>query len=183
MVSDLYWHMGFGWTSVILLICSIIGAATFPAPGQGLFGLVAIIAIIYMFKSYRNWNGTLWKQSHGRGMLLYRLFEKTENSQSKKEHRPFSMRNACYMMAEKMCGEEKSLEISAMIDYLQNVQGNYLRDLILSYPVRDFQYIADAASKIKFCPQLIIANIIQNTYGPEEAAQYAIALATGKAKI
>jgi hypothetical protein len=31
-------------------------------------------------------------------------------------------------------------------------------------------------------PQLVIANIIENTFGGEEAARYAIALATGKAQ-
>ncbi len=41
--------------------------------------------------------------------------------------------------------------------------------------------IADKIRGLEFGPQLVIGNIVENTFGGEEAARYVIALVTGKA--
>ncbi|WP_434132134.1 hypothetical protein KIAC18_003945 [Sporomusa sphaeroides] len=189
MVSDLYWRMGFGQIHAGLLIISLI--ATFYSKGtfRFLFAAVAIILLIFAWYRYQRWNGTPWRKVHGRGMLLYASCAGLEQAKATSEGRRFSIENACYDLAEKMCGQDKILEVMTMIGDLQDEQGLFLQDLILT----NFHYVAQksspdsihalaqAAESVKFGPHLVIANIIYNTHGPHEATRYAIALLKGDA--
>ena len=88
-----------------------------------------------------------------------------------------------------MCGIEKELFVRAMIEELVKEKGDYFAQLVESYRARalpkttDEQIfnIIETVRKIDFCPQLVIGNIIENTYGAEEATRYVVAVVARQA--
>jgi hypothetical protein len=76
-----------------------------------------------------------------------------------------------------------------MISHLVGDQGDYFVDILRQFGARaaprvnseTISLMAERLRSIEFGPQLVIGNIVENTFGGEEAARYAIALATGNA--
>ena len=76
-----------------------------------------------------------------------------------------------------------------MICGLVAERGGYFADLVRKHAGRATQnfdlktvhLVADKIHDLDFGPQLVIGNIVENTFGGEEAARYVIALVTEKA--
>ena len=138
---------------------------------------------------YYIWNVTPWRKVHFRGMLIYAALSGVENSIAQNEGRDFNKINACRDMALYMCGPDREIFVNAMIEELRKEKGKYFSNLIKQYSSiilpeisqDNYKEIIDACNIMDFNPQLVIGNIIENTYGGEEATHYAIALLSGKA--
>ncbi|AVX40790.1 hypothetical protein CTH_10026 (plasmid) [Carboxydocella thermautotrophica] len=122
-------------------------------------------------------------------MLVYAIVAGEEHKRSHIEGSPFNIVNACRHMALVICGYEKEVFVNAMIEELLKENGDYFARLLESNigkilpKVTDEQksYIIENARKIDFGPELVIGNIIENTYGPAEAARYVVAVLTRQA--
>lgn len=189
MSSSLYWRMGFGWTTVFFLVILLIGIISFKGVPKGIS--IALFILVSSYACYRvySWNGSPWRRVHGRGMLVYATCAGSERATSLEENRDFSSELACYQMAIQICGANKEMEVSMMIGELSGEKGSYFANLIARFGkdvdarLTDdaIEALTDITRKIDLCPQLIIANIIENTYGQLEATRYSIAVLTGKA--
>jgi hypothetical protein len=88
-----------------------------------------------------------------------------------------------------MVGHGREANADAMIQELVKECGDYFAELLEKYagrvaPELDLEtvrMIADKIRQLDFGPQLVIGNIVENTFGGEEAARYVIALVTKKA--
>lgn len=190
MVSDLRWKLGFGWTNLALLIILFSLSIYFKGVMRGITGTLFTFICIFTCYRYYQWNSTPWRKVHGRAMLLYAKHASIESSTANRENRSFEIENACCRMALEMCGNNNELNVTIMIGCLSEEQGNYLARLLEDHLISllpNIQHeaileIISTAKKIPLCPQLVIANIIENTFGPIEATKYALALLSGEAK-
>src|ERR1700720_869945 len=122
-------------------------------------------------------------------MLLYAQISGLEARRAERENRSFNKIEACGTLALTMInGKWRYASVEAMIGGLSE-QGDYLADLLKQFGTRaapklgseTISLMAERLRLIEFGPHLVIGNIIENTFGGEEAARYAIALASGKA--
>ncbi len=189
MVSNLYWQFGFGWYHTIIMFSCIFFTYYLKGVPRGIFLTLSAFLIIFSLYRYYRWNNRPWRKLHGRGMLLYARYAGIEEAMSTREQRPFSVVIACTAMALDMCGVHKEPHVSTMVTALEEEKGLYFMHLINDYRQRidcnisdlDLAEILESVIKVKMCPQLVIANIIENTYGAAEAAKYVIALSRGDA--
>lgn len=185
----MYWRFGFGISSVIVFVLLLLISIYFEGITRGIFICLTVIYGLFLIYRYYRWNGESWRQVHFRAMLLYSQISGIEAGQANLEGREFSKVNACRHLALQMCGQDKELFVDAMIEQLLEEEGEYFASLLYingskilpSADERIIENFAETISKLDFCPQLVIANIIENTYGEEEATKYALALISGKA--
>ncbi|OGW14095.1 MAG: hypothetical protein A3G93_16610 [Nitrospinae bacterium RIFCSPLOWO2_12_FULL_45_22] len=184
MVSDLKWRTGFGWSSLLLFLASLAGAILLQGFVRGAFAVLVALFGTWLAYRFHTWNGLPWRKVHFRAMLLYSVSAGKETQAAQDQKRPFSVPNACKEMAMLMCGSHKGIFVDAMMSELLTEKGAYFRDLLRSHgpalrpnlSARTLSDISSTAEAMDFCPQLVIGNIIENTYGPEEAARYVLAV-------
>ncbi len=189
MVSNLKWRTGFGWSSLLLFITFMLVAFLFDGIVKGIFLVLAAFSGVWLIYRYYTYNGSPWRRVHFRGMLVYAMVAGEEHKRSQIEGRPFNIVNACRDMALLICGREKEIFVNAMIEELMKEKGDYFARLLESNigkilpKVTDDQKscIIENARKIDFGPELVMGNIIENTYGPAEAARYVVAVLTRQA--
>jgi len=190
MASDLKWRAGFDWGSVILLLAACLVGIFATGVLRWVAVAVAVLALLFMIAQYKKWNGAGWPSLHWRGMLLYSSLAGLESGRAEAERRDFDREAACRELALKMCGPGKEANVDGMIASLCVERGSYLvsllqesrRQLALS-PAQDaeLERRLDGLSETELGPQLVICNVIENTYGRPEAARYALALVEGRA--
>lgn len=190
MASDLKWRAGFDWGSVILLLASCLVSIFASGVLRWVALAVAVLVFLFMVAQYKKWNGAGWPSLHWRGMLLYSSLAGFESGRAGAENRNFDLQAVCKQLALKMCGPGKETNVDAMIARLREERGSYLvsllrenrRQLALS-PARnaELERRLDSLAGTELGPQLVICNIIENTYGRSEAARYALALVEGRA--
>lgn len=190
-ISGLRWWAGFGWITVaIFLVPSTIAA--FAGGTIRIFAVGAALAML-MFIGNQLWryNGRGWRRIHYRAMLAYASISGREAARAEQEKLEFSKINACRSLALTIVnGRWREASVDAMIAGLVEERGDYLSGLIKKYGVKAaprldgkiIQGIADKIRGIEFGPELVIGNVVENTFGSEEAARYAIALVTRKAR-
>ena len=189
MASSLKWRTGFGWPSLLLFLLFLVMAIVFGGVARIVFIVLTVFSGTWLGYKFYTYNGSPWRRLHFRGMLLYAECAGKEIGQSGIEGRTFNLINACRDMALLMCGNEKELFVRAMIEELVKEKGDYFAQLMESYhtmvlpkaTAEQVSNIIETVRKIDFCPQLVIGNIIENTYGSEEAARYAVAVVTRQA--
>jgi hypothetical protein len=189
-VSGLKWRAGFDWVVVDLLVAAIAGAILLG--GAVRIAALSAALLILLFASYRwrRWNGRGWPQLYYRAMLLYAQISGLEARRAERENRASDKIAVCRTLALTMIlGGWRDASVEAMITSLVSEQGDYLADILRQFgatvaPRLDGHTIslrAERLRSIEFGPQLVIGNVVENTFGGEEAARYALALATGKA--
>ena len=190
-VSRLMWMAGFGWVAVAVL--AVPGITAILASGTARIIALSATFVIFLYNVYRwrRWNGRGWPAIHSRAMLLYAQIAGREAGLATQENREFSKVDACRFLALAMVsGNWKQASVDEMIDRLESLQGGYLADLIERFGTKvvpkldkdTAALVTELLGRAEFGPQLIIANIIENTFGGEEATRYAMALARGKAQ-
>jgi hypothetical protein len=190
MASDLKWRMGFGWGPVILALGACLVAWMVPGIPRWLGIGIATGASAYMFHQYRRWNRPGWRLVHFRAMLAYSGIAAREQSAARQSGRVFDLAGACTQLALLLCGEDKKAVVDAMIVELTRQQGAFLAGLVERHsgvvlqgaPFDLRRDITSGLRSVRLGPQLVIASVIENTYGGAEAARYAVALVTGDAK-
>ncbi len=189
MASDLKWRTGFDWGSVCILAAGS-GAAVFGTGAVRWFGAVtSTLALAFMAAQFRKWNRHGWPQVHFRGMLAYSAIAGKESARSTLEGRTFDRLRACEELGRMMCGPSKSANVSAMIQELSEEHGDYLARILETTSAElhpetttdQRQALAAKLAAVDMGPVLVIANVIENTYGPREAGKYTLALLEGKA--
>jgi len=131
----------------------------------------------------------LWQPIHKKAMLAYAAVAGRQQAHAQIEGRPFDHVAACYELALLMCGQDKSENVRAMIAALVAERGAYLAILLREYAPQLLpewtpgllDKVCAQVSEKGVGPQLVVCNVIENTYGRLEAARYAIALIQGKA--
>jgi len=189
MASDLKWRTGFDWGSVVLLTASVLGAGLLPGWPRVLLASVATLAALFMLAQYRKWNGSGWHSVHFRAMLAYANAAGAELARSRADGNAFDRAVACRKLALMMCDADKTPNVDAMISALQIEQGNYLasllrrhaNDLLPSADDDQIQRFLATVAQVEFGPQLVICNVVENSFGSLEAARYALALVTKEA--
>ena len=187
MASNLKWNFGFGWVSVIILLGFVGGAIIFNSALRFVFVILALMVIIYLIYQYRKWNSSAWRKVHFRGMLLYAGIAGREVATAKVEQRDSIIKESCRSLGIAMCGAGSDIFVNAMVDELSNEEGEYCARLLKEHHnkvlpnVQQISEILRIAKQIRFGPQLVICNIIENTYGGEEAAKYILALISREA--
>jgi hypothetical protein len=189
MVSNLKWRTGFGWTSLLAFVVSVAISAITAGVLRGMLLAFAILLAVWLSYKYYTYNGSPWRKTHFRGMLLYSAAAGKEANLAKIENRSFNVLNPVKEMALLMCGKSKEDNVSAMIDDLRKEQGGYYVSLFISNASSVFPKmnettitnIVQALEEMKFSPQSVICNIVENTYGGKEATKYILALITKKA--
>ena len=189
MASNLKWRTGFGWTSLLAFVLSIVLAAITTGILRGMLLASTILLSIWLSYKYYTYNGSPWRKAHFRGMLLYSFAAGKETNLAKIENRSFNILNPIKEMALIMCGKSKEDNVSAMIDELREEQGRYYVSLFIAnantvFPKMNettITNIVQILEEMKFSPQSVICNIVENTHGGEEAAKYILALITKRA--
>jgi hypothetical protein len=189
MATDLKWRTGFDWGSVLLLATGSL-TALLASGWLRLVGLVlGAISAAFMLFQYRKWNTPGWPAVHFRAMLAYANVAGAESGRAQAEGRPTDRVAACRGLALLMCGADKAANVEAMIETLQAERGRYLvsllrrhaSDLLPSADATKFEQVLSDIGRAEFGPQLVICNIVENSYGELEAARYALALIRGDA--
>lgn len=188
--SSLYWDKGFGMPTILINV--ILGTVTYLSSGmiQGIILSFLILSLIFTFYRYYHWNGSPRNRVNGRAMLLFTHHSGKELYRSKNENRPYDIAKPCYRMAVDMCGNEKILEITDMIRFLSDEKGNYFAYLIKNNAKNVFPTMGNTTiqnyitmtNRIDMCPQLVIAHVLENSYGPIEATKYVFDVMNGKLK-
>jgi hypothetical protein len=132
-------------------------------------------------------HSTLWARIHYPAMASYvRIWESEVASASREGCQPSTARTLHELHAEYMpprLSEDGELAVARLMAY----NNTWLISLIDEHPhlVRDLVKSRPGLVKrlwaFDYSPQLVIALLIEEHYGREEAARYALALATGVA--
>lgn len=131
----------------------------------------------------------LWQPVHKKAMRAFAAAAAKEHAQAQMEHREYDISNACRDLGLMMCGEDRAANVHAMISQLKEEGGLYLAGLIQEHgkdvlPGAGQDLIDRYTDHLKnsgMAPQLVICNVIENTYGREEATRYAMAVVLGDA--
>ena len=186
MASDLKWRMGFGWETILLLVCSSVAAIVSTGASRWLALCVALGAGAHAFYHYRKWNGRAWRKIHFRAMLAYSGIVGREQAFAGQPGPP-DVRSTCSALGLLLCGEDKRTAVEAMLAELDRYEGAFLAGLVERHaaevlPGASAELRRDVASRlraIRFGPELVIASVIENIHGGAEAARYAVAVAAG----
>jgi hypothetical protein len=190
VVSGLRWRAGFGWIAVALLLVPSATAVLTRGTVRTVAVTAALLVLLFIIYQWRRWNRRGWPQVHHRAMLAYAQIAGFEAGRAQQENREFNKTEACRSLALGMIqGNWRQASVDAMIGGLLMEGGTYFADLLERHGARAvpnlnaeaIHFVADKIRGIEFGPQLVIGNIVENTFGGEEAARYVIALATGKA--
>jgi hypothetical protein len=189
MMPDLRWRMGFGSLSVACLVLSGVTALLTSGLMRWIASAASALVLIYMIARYRKWNGSGWRRVHFRAMLAYASIAGKESAEASREHREFDRIRACRQLGYAICGGQSAAAVDEMVLALTREEGQYLAALLREHVeevlpnATDMQLtaITEGFRKIRFGPQLIIANVIENSFGAVEAARYGLALLSGKA--
>jgi hypothetical protein len=139
------------------------------------------------------WKKPLWQPIHKKAMLVYFRIAGFEQGRAQLENREFDHTAACRELALQMCGRDKFANVEALIFKLQAERGGYIAELLREFGLQlldgaspeEIEKLAEHVSRKgrkELLPQLVICNVIENTYGRLEAARYAVALVQGKAR-
>ena len=187
--DTLKWKMGFGWPGPILVfLCTVVSVAV-SGVGRIAAIIVASLSLAFIIYQWRKWNTFGWRQAHFRAMLMYATVAANQSVKAKQEGKKFSKFTAGLVLAQQMVGPERKANADAMTIELMLEGGKYFERIVTVYgkradPLMDIEKINHIATRVRemeFGPQLVIANIIENTFGGEEAARYVFALVDGKA--
>jgi hypothetical protein len=148
--------------------------------------VITILAFAFLVVQYKNWNTKGWRQVHGRAMQLYAPIAAKETINAKRANREFNHVQACRELGLALTGKGREVNVEAMISALQREQGSYLASLFERHarellPNADDQQVSnfsDVLYRLELGPQLVVANVVENTYGGLEGARYALALLT-----
>jgi len=119
-------------------------------------------------------------------MWLYQSIAAEETVNAKRSNREFSHAQACRELGFVLTGSGRETNVEAMVSALQHEQGSYLAALFVEHAQEllpkanpeQIEEFSDVLCAFKLGPQLVVANIVENTYGRLEAARYALALLT-----
>lgn len=189
MASDLKWRFGFGWGTVFVFAIGLLLLFGTDGPMRILGAVIALASGGYGISQYRKWNSSPWRQVHFRGMMLYSGIAGRHAERASAGDRPYDQLAACRELALTVVGPGKEANVDAMIEVLAQEQGRYLASLLRPRtgvlfkdldPLRRDKILAEV-EQLEFGPQLVLCNIIENTYGVEQAAHYAFAICSGDA--
>ena len=144
--------------------------------------IILILAIIVLFVWWRHHNSDPIRSIHNKAMRIFAHYAGLEMAAAKRDGREYDVSVPCQQMALDMCGADKKENVKVMISELQDELGAYFLEILSSGYVTTTPDLINRASVDKMCPQLVIANIIDNTYGRETASIYVLGLFTGKYK-
>jgi hypothetical protein len=189
MASDLKWRTGFGWGAISIIASAGVGAWLSAGVVRLLAIAIALVAGAYMIYQYWKWNRRGWRQVHFRAMLAYSGIAGREHAIARQAAREFDLGKACAELGLLLCGEDKMAAVDAMLTDLINEQGAFLAGLVERHaaevlPGASLELRCDVIARlrgVRLGPQLVIASVIENTYGGAEAARYALALVAGDA--
>lgn len=119
-------------------------------------------------------------------MLLYAAIAAKETVDAKRANREFSHVQACRELGFALTGKGREANVEAMISALQCEKGHYLAALFVRHAqkllpkagVEQVSNFSNVLGRVELGPQLVIANVVENTYGSLEAARYSLALLT-----
>jgi hypothetical protein len=186
MVSGLKWQFGFGWGSVSLFVTFVVICLTSSGIVCWITIVITILAFAFLVVQYKNWNTKGWRQVHGRAMQLYAPISAKEMFNAKRANREFNHAQACRELGLTLTGKGREANVDAMISALQQEQGGYLaflfeghaRELLPKADVEQVSNFSGVLRRVELGPQLVVANVVENTFGSLEAARYALALLT-----
>lgn len=189
MASDLKWRTGFDWGAIVLVVSAGVAAWLAAGVARWLAITIALVAAAYMLYQYRRWNRRGWREVHFRAMLAYSGIAGREHAIARQSAREFDLGNACTQLGLLLCGDDKRAAVEGILRDLSNQQGAFLVGLVERHvaevlPGAPLELRRDVTARlrgVRLGPQLVIASVIENTYGGAEAARYAVALVTGDA--
>jgi hypothetical protein len=189
MTSNLKWRMGFGWGATLCLAGSM-ALAVFASGLLRLAGVAGvIIAGIFSIFQYKKWNSKGWRQIHFRAMLAYARCAGEESAEAQQQGRQFNRANSCRNLGIAISGWDRAANVEAMVLALEQEKGDYLARLIETNAEKllpqlsptELSEITNQLRRFELGPELVVANIVENTFGSMEAACYALALLTREA--
>ena len=184
MVSGLKWQFGFGWGSVLLFVAFVVISLASSGIVRWIAIVISIFALAFLVVQYKNWNTKGWRQVHGRAMHLYASIAGKEMGNAKPKNKECNRVQACLELGIALTGKGRELNVETMISALQHEKGSYLaslfekhaRELLPTADIEQVSNFADVLRRVELGPQLVVANVVENTYGSLEAARYALAL-------
>ena len=189
MASNLKWRTGFGWGAVVMFVLGICLAVM--TSGVTKWGGILLSLLSLLFSSYQfwKWNSSPWRKVHFRAALVYASLAGTEVARARASGDEFNEVNVCRELALALIGREKELNADAMIAALLQEQGAYyvrllrphIRQFLPNANDNEIESILNSINNGGFGGDLVVANVIENTYGEDEAARYAFAIFTKEA--
>jgi hypothetical protein len=178
------------WRVVLLLAGAFALAVLSRGMVRWAAAAVTAAAAVYAVHRYRQWNGRGWRRVHHRAMLAYEGIAGSERAAARHAGRQFDLGLVCTELGLLLCGEDNRAVVDAMVSDLAVKQGTFLSGLVERHltevlPGAPFELRRDLTASLRalpFGPQLLIAFVIENTYGGAEAARYAVALVSGDAE-
>ena len=175
-------RIGWGTVSIVAVFVVISLASSGIVRWSAI--VMAIISFAFLVIQYKNWNTKGWRQVHGPAMLVYAGIAGEESARAQLANREFDRVRACRELGLRLTGKGREQNVEAMISALQHEQGNYLaalferhaQELLPKINVEQVSSFSNVLRRIEFGPQLVIANVVENTYGSLEAARYSLAL-------
>lgn len=180
---------GFGWGIIVLAASTGVAAWLVAGVARWLAIAIALVSVGYMLYQYRKWNRRGWQQVHFRAMLAYSGMAGREHAIARQSAREFDLHNACTQLGLLLCGDDNRAAVETLLRDLITSQGAFLVGLVERHaaevlPGAALELCRDVTARLRgvhLGPQLVIASVIETTYGGAEAARYAVALVTGDA--
>ncbi len=187
-MSKIRYLCGFGWGTLILFAALLAISVHFTGPISWISSVLLTFVTCYMLYQIWKYNGSPWRRIHFRAMLLYAHAAGIESYLAEREKRSFQTGNACQSLANYYIVDE--VDAYSTISILDMFGGKHVADALINHKRELFPQINEELFKdminhlysLKLCPQIVIAKIIDQTYGEKETAKYAYALLTGDAK-
>lgn len=187
MPSNLHWRTGFGWGTLLLPIGAGLAALVLTGAAQWLALTLALAAGGYAVYRFRQWNAGGWRKVHYRAMLAYSTIAAQEQTAARETGKDFDLYYACAQLGLLLVGEENRPAVDGMLADLGRLQGAFLAGLVERHaqavlpgaPRELRDEIIARLRRVRMGPELVIAWVIEGTYGGSEAARYAVAVATG----
>lgn len=171
----------------------MVGAILSEGALRGVLAVLAVLGTLLLAFRYYQWNGSPWRRVHFRAMRVFAYLAGQEMGRSDRQGTQYDLNGVCHRLAVVLCGAEgrpdRQLSVEAMMDALSLEEGEYLAKLVSqqaskllpTLTAQQIETLVKPLRAMELCPQLVIANVIENTFGEEEAARYALAILQGSA--
>lgn len=185
------WYLGFGWLSILTVVACGIAINRSSGPMAWALYVPFLVVALYMTVRFRMFNSEPWRRVHARAMIAYAKLAGAEYDAAKRDGRPFDVGVPCRALAAQLFPNTTRDELDAL---LGDARKAYYNRLVDAYPqpfvagVGEERRAAvldgvrrDIAASV-LGPDIVIAQAIERTHGPREAANYLQALLIGRVR-
>jgi len=187
-VSALKWWAGFGWAGVAVFTAALAAVLFTEGAVQAFAAGTASLSLVILTHRCVRWNSCGWPRVHYRAMLIYAELAHHEVRRAEQADRSFDRFAVWRDLAVAISrGQARKEAVEAMILALMSEGDAHFESLLENFDARALPetgaglQFADRVRAVIVGPQLVVCQIVENTFGPEEAVRYILAVLNNKA--